>query len=169
MKVESDRLSPAPHVAVAEAGACVFTWAASCCLFIASLVPLGMWVWDLRNAFFSLTSNVCWPHRQRPLGLSSGLHCFSFHLPTHPLHGMQVPKPTFSDNHKPPPYALWFLDVSHLATIFCHSGGSFMSGALWRIVQFTAYTAMSTSQVLCLFSAQDSGLYCSLTRWEDAV
>lgn len=91
------------------------------CLFIASLVPLGIWVWDLLNACFSLTGNVCFPPRQCPLGFA-----LFFFPPSHsPLHGMESPKPTYSDNPEPPPYALWLLDVSHLATIFCRSGGSF--------------------------------------------
>lgn len=129
MKVESDKVEPS--IPCGNSG---WGWVELAslhgrhppapCLLIASLVPLGVWVWDLLNAFFSLTGNVCCPHRQRPQGWVQVLHCFSFHFPTHPLHGMESPKPTYSNNHKPPPYAVWFPYVSLLATIFWHSGGS---------------------------------------------
>lgn len=99
-KLNLTRLSPAPHVAtVAEAGACVHGLRPA-----ASLLPAWfLWVCEFEtfeDAFFSLTSNVCWPHSSTPRAEFRFCTVFLSIFPL-TLHGMESPKPTFQIITKP--------------------------------------------------------------------
>ena len=137
MKVESDKVEPS--IPCGNSG---WGWVEPAslhglhppapCLFIASLVPLGIWVWDLLNAFFSLTRNVCCPHRQRPLGMSSGFATvFLSIFPLTPCMGWNPPNPLIQIITSPLLMPSGSLMFPTWPPSFANQVAVYMNGALW--------------------------------------